>query len=249
MPGVDEIVERLRAISSPEVKDGMVKLGINVEKALGVDTTRLKNIAGELGKDHVLALALWDTGIHEARIIAAWIGDPRQLTEEQMDRWVTDFDSWDLCDHTCWTLFDKTPFAYKKCLEWASDDREYVKRSGFVMMAALAIHDKNAPDETFLQFFPFIVKGASDERNMVKKAVSWALRQTGKRNLALNRAAVAVAEEIKQIDCGPARRAAIDVLRELRSDAVQARLEKWDARKKERSRANSPRMRHGSLLK
>ena len=129
----------------------------------------------------------------------------------------------DLCDHTCWTLFDKTPFAYKKCFDWADDDREYVKRSGFAMMAGLAIHDKKAPDEAFMPFFPLIVKGASDERNMVKKAVSWALRQTGKRNLALNAAAVTVAEEIKRIDCGPARWIANDALRELRSDAVQAR--------------------------
>jgi 3-methyladenine DNA glycosylase AlkD len=234
MPGVDEVVERLRIASSPEVKEGMVRLGIKTENALGVHTTRLKNIAGGLEQDHALALALWDTGIHEARIIAAWVDDPRQVTEAQMDNWAAGFNSWDLCDHMCWTLFDKTPYAYKKCLEWAGDDREYVKRAGFAMMAGLAIHDKKAPDETFVQFFHLIVNGASDERPMVKKAVNWALRQTGKRNLALNAAAVAVAEDIKQIGNGTARWIANDAIRELKSDAVRARLEKWDARKRTR---------------
>jgi 3-methyladenine DNA glycosylase AlkD len=234
MPGVDDIIERLRTVSSTEVKDGMVKLGINTEKALGVHTARMKEISQEIGQDHGLAAALWDTGIHEARIIAVSIDDPRQVTETQMDRWAADFNSWDLCDHACWYLFDKTPFAHKKCLEWALDDREYVRRAGFAMMASLAIHDKKAPDEAFAQFFPHIVRGALDERHLVKKAVSWALRQIGKRNLTLNAAAMTVAEEIRQIGCTSARWIAGDVTGDLKSDAVRARLEKWDARKKKK---------------
>ncbi|MGA9141595.1 MAG: DNA alkylation repair protein [Methanocella sp.] len=232
MPGVDEIVEQLRSLSSPDAKAGMNRVGIRLENALGVDTTSLKRLATEIGRDHALALALWDTGIYEAMTIAVWIDDPAQVTEEQMDRWAADFKSWDLCDHACFTLFDKTPYGFKKCREWAADDREYVKRAGFAMMAGLAIHDKKSPDETIAEFFPLIVKGASDERHMVKKAVSWALRQTGKRNLALNAAALAVAEEIKNIGGGSARWIASDATRELKSDAVRARLEKWDAKKK-----------------
>ncbi len=238
MLGVDEIIERLRSLSSPDVKAGMNRVGIYVENAIGVDTTSLKRLATEIGlrQDHALALALWDTGIYEAMTIAVWIDDPGQVTEGQMDRWAADFGSWDLCDHACFTLFDRTPYAYKKCLEWAEDDREYVKRAGFAMMAGLAIHDRKSPDGAFMQFFPLIRKGASDERHMVKKAVSWALRQTGKRNIALNLAALAVAEEIRHIGSGSARWIASDVTRELKSDAVRTRLEKWDAKKKARSR-------------
>jgi 3-methyladenine DNA glycosylase AlkD len=232
MPGAEEVVGRLRAMSSPEVKEGMVKLGIDIENALGVHVTPVKSLAAELGRDHALALALWDTGIHEARIIAAWVDDPEQVTEAQMDRWVADFYSWDLCDHICWTLFDKTPYAYKKAIDWAADEREYVKRAGFATMAGLAIHDKKAPDSAFIEFFPLIVQGASDDRHMVKKAVNWALRQTGKRNLALNAAALKAAEEIKAAGTGTAKWIASDAIRELKSDAVQARLKKWDARKK-----------------
>lgn len=243
MPDADEIVERLRnisAISAPEAIAGMNRVGIRLDNALGVDTTTLKHLAMEIGRDHALALALWDTGIYEAMTIAVWIDDPGQVTEEQMDRWAADFASWDLCDHACFTLFDKTAYAYKKCLEWAEDEadgaigREYVKRAGFAMMAGLAIHDKKAPDEAFIQFFPLIMKAASDNRHMVKKAVSWALRQTGKRNLALNAAALAVAEEIKQMGCSSARWIASDVTKDLKSEAVRARLEKWDARKRKK---------------
>jgi 3-methyladenine DNA glycosylase AlkD len=223
-------------MSSPEVKDGMARLGINTENALGVHMTCLKSLAMESGRDHALALSLWDTGIHEARIVAAWVDDPKLVTEAQMDRWVAGFNSWDLCDHVCWTLFDKTPYAYKKCHEWAADDREYVRRAGFAMMAGLAIHDKIAPDSAFMEFFPLILKGASDERHMVKKAVNWALRQAGKRNLALNAAALEVAEEIQGIGSSTAKWIASDAIRELKSNAVQARLKKWDARKKARPR-------------
>jgi 3-methyladenine DNA glycosylase AlkD len=236
MPGVDEVVGRLRELSSPEVKGGMARLGICAENALGVHTTAMKRLAGEIGQDHTLALALWDTGIHEARIVAAWIDDPRQVSEAQMDRWASGFNSWDLCDHTCWTLFDKTPYAYEKCLEWAGDGREYVRRAGFALMAGLAVHDKKSPDDAFMRFFPAIAGGASDERNMVKKSVSWALRQIGKRSLALNAAAVSVAEDIKRTGSSPAKWVASDAIRELKSDAVRARLKKWDAKKKAGSR-------------
>lgn len=226
-----DVIEKLRRLSGPAARDGMAKVGINAERALGVDTTRLRSIAKVIGKDHGLALALWDTGIHEARIIAAWVDDPGLVTEEQMDTWVLDFNSWDICDHTCWTLFDKTPFAYPKCLEWADDGREYVKRAGFVMMASLAVHDKKASDTKFLTFFPAIVKCATDERNFVKKGVSWALRQIGKRNLALNMAAIGLAYELGSQESGAARWIAADARRELCSAGIKSRLIKWDARR------------------
>jgi 3-methyladenine DNA glycosylase AlkD len=167
---------------------------------------------------------LWESGIHEARILASFVDDPRLVSERQMELWVRDFDSWDVCDQCCSALFDKTPFAYSKAAEWGRREEEFVKRAGFALMAALSVHDKKAADAAFLAFLPIIKKGAADERNFVKKAVNWALRQIGKRNLSLNKAAIRAADEISKMGPKSARWIASDALRELMSAPVKKRL-------------------------
>ncbi len=220
----DEAIESLKSQSNPENVEGMKRFGISTKTALGLRKPQMEAVARRIGRNHELAQRLWDSGIHEAKHVAAMIDDPKRVTKEQMERWVKDFDSWDVCDDCCGTLFDKTPFAYKKALEWSKRKQEFVKRAGFAMMAELAVHDKSADDDKFLQFLPAIKVGAIDERNFVKKAVNWALRQIGKRNLALNVRAIAMAEEIARLDSRSARWIAADAFRELRGEAVQARL-------------------------
>ena len=211
-----EILTHLKSLRNPRNVAGMARFGINPRNTLGVSIPTLRKIARQAGKDHRLAQELWASGIHEARILAAMVDDPARVTEAQMERWVKDFDSWDVCDQVCSNLFDKTKFAHRKAVEWSRRDEEFVKRAGFVLMAALAVHDKSAPDAAFIKFLPLIQRGATDERNFVKKAVNWALRQIGKRNAALHRAAIATAREIQQIDSRAARWVAADALRELR---------------------------------
>jgi 3-methyladenine DNA glycosylase AlkD len=186
----------------------------------------VRKIAKEVGKDHALAEELWRSGVHEARIVACLVDDPKIVSEDQLDRWVGDFDSWDVCDQCCSNLFDKTEFAYDRAVHWANRDEEFVRRAGFVMMAALSVHDKKASDSRFLVFLPIIKSHSTDERNFVKKAVNWALRQIGKRNQNLNEAAIKTATEIKTIDSKGARWIASDALRELTSKPVQQKLMK-----------------------
>ena len=219
-----EILARLRAFGDPATAAGMARYGINPQNALGIKIPVLRGIARELGKDHALAEELWATGVHEARILATMIADPRQVTEEQMERWAADFNSWDLCDQCCGNLFDRTPYAYDKALAWSAREEVFVKRAGFALMAYLAVHDKRAPDEKFTQFFPCILRQAGDERNFVKKAVNWALRQIGKRNRSLNESAIAVVAELEQLDSRAARWIAADARRELTGEKVQTRL-------------------------
>ena len=164
------------------------------------------------------------SGIHEARILASMIVDPKMVTSEQMERWVRDFDSWDVCDQCCNNLFKKTGVAYGKAVEWSASDAEFVKRAGFVMMACLAVGDKKADDAQFVPFLRIIVRESGDSRNFVKKAVNWALRQIGKRNAGLNRKALEAAEAIRKMDSKSARWIASDAIRELESEAVQKRL-------------------------
>jgi len=219
-----EIIKKLEKEANPVNVAGMARFGINPDKTLGVSIPFLRKLGKEIGKDHSIAAKLWSSGIHEARILAGLIDDPDRVTEKQMDQWVEDFDSWDVCDLVCSNLFDRTAFAYRKAFEWTKRDEEFVKRAGFVMMAALSVHDKKASDGEFEKFLPIIVREARDERNFVRKAVNWALRQIGKRNRALNRKAIQTAEKIRRIDSKSARWIAADALRELRSDAVQRRL-------------------------
>lgn len=221
----DDVLARLRSMGSSRNREGMARFGINVESAVGVSVADLRKVARELGRDHRLAAGLWKSGIHEACILAALIDEPDKVTPTQMERWVRAFDSWDLCDLVCANLFDRTPFAYGKAVEWAGRDEEFVKRAGFALMAALAWHDKEADDEALAAFLPTIEREADDDRNFVKKAVNWALRQIGKRSRRLNEAAVASAERIASRDSRAARWIARDALRELRSEAVQSRLQ------------------------
>ena len=220
----DQIIVQLKSQADPAAVEGMVRYGINPENTLGISIPTLRAMAREIGKDHQLAEELWASGIHEARILASIIDDPHQVTEEQMERWVADFDSWDVCDQVCSNLFDRTTFAYQKAIEWSSGEAEFIKRAGFAMMAALAVHDKRAGDERFEPFFPIIVRQATDERNYVKKAVNWALRNIGKRNHHLNTRAIETAREIAQIDSKVARWIANDALKELTDDRIQSRF-------------------------
>ncbi len=203
---------------------GMARYGIKADRALGISIPDLQGLAKTLGKNHKLAQRLWSCGIHEARILACMIDEPQQVTEAQLERWVKEFDSWDVCDQCCNRLIRKTEFARQKSLDWARRPEEFVKRAGFVLMAVLAVHEKKAADKQFDPFFRLIRQEAVDGRNFVKKAVNWALRQIGKRNIRLNQKAIAVAEDIHRIDSKAARWVAQDALRELRSDNVQKRF-------------------------
>ena len=202
----------------------MARYGINPVNNYGVSVALLRKIAKEVGRDHQLAQRLWSSGIRDARMLAVLVDDPVKVSVEQMDVWVKDFNSWDVCDLCCCHLFDRTKFAYQKAVEWSGREEEFVKRAGFSLMAGLAVHDKKAVDEEFLKFLPVIRREAVDDRNYVKKAVNWALRQIGKRNINLNRKAVETAEEIRKIDSGGARWVSSDAIRELTSDVVQERL-------------------------
>lgn len=215
MASVQEVLAMLRARAQPGAVEGMARFGMTPDGRLGVSVTDMRRIAKPLGRDHDLALALWETGIPEARILASMVDDPAQLTEAQMERWVADFNSWDVCDQVCMNLFDKSPLAWWKASEWAQREEEFVRRAAYALIACLAWHDKAAPDEAFIHFFPVIKTGATDRRNYVKKAVSWALRQVGKRNANLRHAALEAARDIGQMDAKPARWIASDVVREL----------------------------------
>ncbi len=220
----EDIIRELESLSSPEDVEGRARFGINSTKAYGVRIPELRRMARETGKNHVLAEKLWQYGYSETRIMASMIDDPKLVTEDQMERWVIGFDSWDVCDQCCMNLFRKTPFAYKKISEWSEREEEFVKRAAFTLIATLAVHDKKAEDEKFIDLFPLIIRESTDPRNYVKKSVNWALRQIGKRNLNLNNKAIALALEIHEIDSKSAKWIASDALRELKSEKVQERL-------------------------
>jgi 3-methyladenine DNA glycosylase AlkD len=222
----DEIIQKIKSLANPKNVEGMARFGINQTNTYGVSVPVLRKMAREAGRDHGLALELWSSGIHEARMLASFIDRPDMVTEEQMESWVKDFDSWDVCDQCCSNLFDRTPVAHQKAVQWCEREEEFVRRAGFVLMACLAVHDKKADDRAFIKFLPLMKKYATDERNFVKKAVNWALRQVGKRNVNLNEMAIKTAEEIKQIDSRSARWIAGDAIRELSSDAVRDKLAK-----------------------
>jgi 3-methyladenine DNA glycosylase AlkD len=219
---------QLHALGNPANVEGMARFGIRARKALGVPTPELRRLARQIGKDHRLARQLWATEILDARALASLIDDPGQVTEKQMERWVKQFDSWAICDACCSNLFDKTAFAYRKVVEWSARKEEFVKRAGFVLMAALAVHDKKTGDQDFIQFLPIVEREVTDERNFVRKAVNWALRQIGKRNWALNRRAIQTAQTVRSLNSRSARWIAADALRELTSKAVQQRLRRGD---------------------
>jgi 3-methyladenine DNA glycosylase AlkD len=217
-----EILDRLRPLANPANVAGMARYGIVPRGALGVPMPAIRKLARECRRGHALAEELWASGVHELRILATLVEDPRTLARRQAERWARDLYSWDLCDQCCQNLFRYTPFAFDLARKWASARPEYVRRAGFSLMAGLAVKAKSAHDEAFEAFFPLIVAAASDERNMVKKAVNWALRQIGKRNAALRKRAVAVAEEIRGLDLPAARWIAADALREFARKPVRA---------------------------
>jgi 3-methyladenine DNA glycosylase AlkD len=219
-----EIIALLRSKSNPEAIAGMARYGINPANLLGIQIPVLRELAKKYRFNHQLALELWASGIHELRILASMIDDPKQVDTKQMEQWISEFDSWDVCDQVIMNLFEKHPEAYQKAVLWSRREAEFEKRAGFVMMARLAVSDKIASDEKFTAFFPCIIEGASDQRNMVKKAVNWAVRQIGKRNMKLNDQAVALSEKLLHMESKAARWIAADAIRELKNEKIRSRL-------------------------
>jgi len=226
MASVEQVLEILRGMARPDQVTGMARYGMAAEGRLGVAVPEMRKLAKKLGKHHQLALDLWKTGIPEAQIVAGMVAEPEELTENQMEDWVKQINSWDVCDQVCMNLFEKSPLAWGKILDWSEREEEFVKRSAYALIACLAWHDKETGDGRFIQLMPVIKRGATDERNYVKKAVNWALRNIGKRNLKLNAVAIKTAKEIQQIDAKAARWIASDAIRELQGEPVQKRLRK-----------------------
>ena len=218
------LLKQLKALSQPKAIANLAKFGITPERTFGVSLPDLRKLAKELGTDHQFAQQLWTNNIRETRILASLIADPQLISEQQMEQWALDFDYWEICDQCCSNLFRYTPIAYQKAIEWSTREEEFVKRAGFALMAGLVISDKKAPNTQFEQFFPLIIREATDARPMVKKAINWALRQMGKRNLELNKRAIDTAKVLQKLDAKSANWIASDALRELRSEAVQKRL-------------------------
>jgi 3-methyladenine DNA glycosylase AlkD len=223
---IKEVLNNLKSNANPASREGMARFGINSDNTLGLSMPFLRKFARQIGKDHALGQELWASGIHEARILASMVDDAAKVTTTQMDKWVKDFDSWDVCDQVCMNLFAKTPHATNKAVEWSEREQEFEKRACFALIACVAWSDKKATDKELAAFLPIIERESSDERNFVKKAVNWALRQIGKRNMALNKLAIESAERIRQQGSKSARWIAADALRELTGEPVQARLSK-----------------------
>lgn len=218
------ILTEFHSHANPKNVEGMARFGIVSSNVLGLSMPFLRARAKAIGKDHALALELWSTTVYEARLLAAFIADPNRMTKRLMSTWAKDFDNWAICDGVCIHLFRKTSFAHEMAVKWSKQERAFLKRAGFVMMATLAVHDKGAPDKTFIPYLRMIARASDDDRNFVKKAVNWTLRQIGKRSAILNKAAIKTAEKIKRMNSTSARWIAADALRELKSDAVQKRL-------------------------
>src|SRR5271168_4906388 len=218
------VLRELKRVADPKVHAKLAYFGVNVPKAYGISTPVLHALARRIGKDQELAEQLWKSGIHEAKSLATLIGEPEKVTAAQMERWVRDFDSWDVVDGACCYLYATAKPAWIKVYEWSTRHAEFEKRAAFSLAAYLSYKDKSAQDVEFVRFLSAIEREAHDERNFVKKAVNWALRNIGKRNLRLNAAAIRTAERIRQQDSPSARWIAADALRELKSDAVRTRL-------------------------
>jgi 3-methyladenine DNA glycosylase AlkD len=221
-----EIIDLLKSLKNKDSVKGMVRYGINPKNNLGISIYELRKIAKKIGKNHDLAIELWNSEIHDARLLACFIDNPKEITSLQMDSWAKDFDSWDICDQACTSLFDLSPLSWIKVFEWANRSEEFVKRGAFSLIAGLAVHDKDAIDKKFEKFFPIIKKHSTDERNFVKKGVNWALRNVGKRNLNLNRKAIEVSNDILKIDSKTARWIARDAIKELTNIKIQKKLKK-----------------------
>jgi 3-methyladenine DNA glycosylase AlkD len=221
---VQEVVATLRRMGRKSVRDGMARYAIPSDRAFGIPMGAMQKLAKKIGRDHALAEALWKTGWYEARTVAAFVEDPARVTPAQMDRWCRGFDSWAICDTVCFKLFDRTPHAFRKVAAWARRPGEFQKRAAFALLASLALHDREAPDAAFLRCLPLVARGATDERNFVKKGVSWALRGTGHRSAALYDACVALARRLSASANPAARWVGKDALRDLERPAVVRRL-------------------------
>jgi 3-methyladenine DNA glycosylase AlkD len=230
----NDVIKELQDMTDPTVAEGIKRFGIPNGNALGITAPQLRLLAKKIGKNQSISLKLWTTGILEARGLAALVGEPDAVTKRQMNAWAQDFDSWSVCDACCCVLFVGTPYAKEMAFRWSKDRREFVKRAGFVMMAAMAVHQKALADIAFVPMLREIQRECKDERGFVRKAVNWALRQIGKRNLHLNELAIETAIKIRSVDSRAARWIATDALRELRSEAVQRRLQSKMKRKKSR---------------
>jgi 3-methyladenine DNA glycosylase AlkD len=219
----DEVLARLRGLAVPSRLPGMARYGIGTGNAVGVTVTELRGVAKELGRQHDLARELWDSGVHEARILASLVDDPALVDDAQFERWAAEFDSWDLCDQVCQNLFRYAPAAWTKAAEWTARPELFVRRAGFTLMAGLAVAEKRADDERFAALLGPLADGADDDRPLVRKGASWALRAIGKRSSGLNRRAIETAEQLRARG-GAARWVGTDALRELTGPAVRKRL-------------------------
>lgn len=235
-----DVIRELRRRGNPRNREGMVRFGIVAKNAFGVSAPVLHKLAGKIGTDHALAKKLYASKYHEAKNLAALVADPARMTEMEMDAWAERFSSWDTCDAGCLYLLSRTNYAWKKAAQWSRWKEEFVRRAGFVMMAVLAVHDKEAGNDAFRKFFPLIERRSTDERNFVKKAVNWALRQIGKRNAALNREAISWAKKIHRKESGPAKWIASNALLELQSPQVQKKV-KDEAKTKRKAATNQAR--------
>lgn len=231
----EKLILRLKELENPAAVPHMARYGINPEYALGIKIPVLRELAKEIRENHELAISIWAEPFHEGRILASMIASPEQTTPGLMDTWARNFNSWDLCDQVCMNLFEKTDYAWSKAFEWCNREAEFEKRAGFVMMARLAVRDKKSSDSRFEDFIPYLEAGSEDQRNFVKKAVNWAIRQTGKRSLSLNTKMISFCEMLLKKDCSPARWIASDALRELRDEAVLKRIKLRENRKNHRS--------------
>ncbi|HXT71556.1 MAG TPA: DNA alkylation repair protein [Vicinamibacterales bacterium] len=221
---VKEVLAWLDRRGSKKNRDGMARYGIVARNVAGVSVGDLRKIGKDLGRNHELALALWDTDCYEARMLVAFVGDPEKLTPAQMDRWCRDFDNWAICDALCFHLYDRTPHAYKKVAQWAKSKEEFVKRASFALAASLAGHDKAAPDAKFEPILPLIERAATDDRNFVKKGVSWALRGIGMRSPGLHAKSLALARRLAASDSSAARWIGKDAIRDITRPLVLKRV-------------------------
>ncbi len=223
---VQQVLKKLKSLGDQKNIEGMKRYNIASVKAFGVTAPNIRTLATMIKKDHPLAIGLWKTEYHEARILAAMIADPGSADLKLLDSWANEIVNWAQCDNCCSELFEKTTFAYELPFRWSKNKKEFVRRAGIVMIAALAVHDKGAKDAEFEKFFPLLRKYSADERNFVKKAVNWALRQIGKRNIRLHKKAIALAEEIQNIPSPAAKWIAADALRELRNPKIIATIKR-----------------------
>jgi 3-methyladenine DNA glycosylase AlkD len=220
------VITRLKKLSSRSTRDGMSRYGLPSDNALGVPVGKMQRLAKEISRNHELAEGLWKTGIYEARMVAAFLDEPTLVTTAQMDRWCGDFDNWGIVDTVCFKLFDQTPHAWKKVVQWSKKQDEFQKRAAFALLACLGVHDKKATNQQFLACLPLIEEAATDERNFVKKGVSWALRVIGRRNVALNEPCVELAERLAASSNATARSLGKEALREFKGSVVARRLNK-----------------------